>query len=61
MEKEKEKDEAENMKKEEMEVEEDGLSKGWKLFNVIMVGIAFMLIFTGTRQTENFKNLKILI
>lgn len=61
MEKEKEKDEAESMRKEEMEVEEDGLSKGWKLFNVIMVGIAFMLIFTGTRQKENFQNLKVLI
>jgi hypothetical protein len=38
---------AENMKKEEMELDEDGLSKKWKLFNVLMVGLAFMLIFTG--------------
>ena len=37
----------ENIKKEEMELDEDGLSKKWKLFNVLMVGFAFMLIFTG--------------
>jgi hypothetical protein len=38
---------AEDMKKEEMELEEDGLNTKWKLFNVLMVGFAFMLIFTG--------------
>jgi len=44
---------AENMKKEEMELDEDGLSKKWKLFNVLMVGFAFMLIFTGRDAKNN--------
>jgi hypothetical protein len=44
---------AENMKKEEMELDEDGLSKKWKLFNVLMVGLAFMLIFTGRDAKNN--------
>ena len=38
---------AEKIKKEEMRIQEEGLNKRWKLFNVIMVGFAFMLIFTG--------------
>ena len=44
---------AENMKKEEMELDEDGLSKKWKLFNVLMVGFAFMLIFTRRDAKNN--------
>jgi hypothetical protein len=51
--KEKENEIAENMKKEEMELDEDGLSKKWKLFNVLMVGFAFMLIFTGRDAKNN--------
>lgn len=56
MKKENDTEEAKSMEMEEMEVEEDGLSKGWKLFNVIMVGITFMLIFTGTRLKTKFFN-----
>jgi hypothetical protein len=46
-EKENENENSESMKNEEMELDEDGLSRKWKLFNVLMVGFAFMLIFTG--------------
>ena len=39
----------EKMQKEELKVEEneEGLSNKWKMFNVIMCGFAFMLVFTG--------------
>lgn len=52
--KENENENAECVKKEEMELDENGLSKNWKLFNVVMVGFAFMLIFTGRGHNTNY-------
>ena len=45
-------EELEKMQKSEVETEKNEveLSSGWKLYNVVMCGVAFMFIYTGTNE-----------